>query len=241
MPTLQLVNTGTSDHPVFGPVGFRGEELGWDADQQVVRTLGIMGQRVREDASDPGFCSWAQYVVGAAPGQLSDMDVVEAAYSHVKGALKFQRDEVTGAGVGGYPTEEVVEVLIRPREMAKFVQQGVGMGDCDDFTMYLAGILTCYGIPCEFCTVAADSRAPSNFSHVYLVAFPRNDQGVRGRIALDASHGEYPGWEVPNMYGRIKQWPVTGISGVGGLGGIVCWAALAVGTWWVFKQTGVMT
>jgi hypothetical protein len=232
MSTLLLNNTGTTDHPIFGLVGYRGEELGWDADQQVARTLGIMGQRVREDAADPAFCSWAQYVVGGVPGQLSDMEAVEAAYSHVKGALRFQRDEVTGAGVGNYPAEEVVEVLIRPREMAKFVAQGKGTGDCDDFTMYLAAILTCYGIPVEFCTVAADGRAPGNYSHVYLVAYPKVD-GVPGRLALDASHGDYPGWEVANMFGRRKQWPV---SSVGGFGGILGWLVVGLGVWWVCKQ-----
>jgi hypothetical protein len=209
MPTLQLINVGTANHPTFGPVAWTGEDIGWDADQQVARTLGIMGQRVREDAADPGFCYWAQQIVGAVPGEIPDMDVVEAAYSHVKGVLQFQRDEVTGAGVGNYPAEEVVEVLIRPREMAKFVAMGVGTGDCDDFTMYLAGILTCYRIPVEFCTVAADGRAPNNYSHVYLVAYPGDGNGVRGRLALDASHGEYPGWEVANMFGRRKQWPVS--------------------------------
>src|SRR5580658_972395 len=108
MSTLLLNNTGTTEHPIFGLVGYRGEELGWDADQQVARTLGIMGQRAREDAADPAFCSWAQYIGLGVPGQLSDMGVVEAAYANVKGALRFQRDEVTGAGVGNYPAEEVV-------------------------------------------------------------------------------------------------------------------------------------
>jgi hypothetical protein len=239
MATLDFANTGTgtSDHPVFGPVQYRAEDIGWDADGQVHRTLGIMAERVREDSSDPEFCSWAQHVIGSEPGVLDDMAVIGTAYYHVKGALSFQRDEITGAGVGGYPTEEVVEVLIRPREMAKFVQQGKGVGDCDDFTMYLAGILSCYGIPTEFCTVAADARAPNNFSHVYLVGYPvDNTTGQRVRVALDASHGEYPGWEV-NSNGRKKQWPV---STTGGVMGWIGWALLGVGAYLTLREAQII-
>ena len=196
MSTIDFSNTGTSDHPVFGPVSYRVEDIGYDADGQVYRTLGVMGERVREDASDPAFCSWAQRVVGASPGELDDMAVVGAAYFHVKGALRFQRDELTGAGVGNYSAEEVVEVIIRPREMAKFVQQGMGVGDCDDFTMYLAGILTCFRIPTEFCTVAADKADPESFTHVY-VKVQLTDGTV---VPLDASHGKFPGWETDNVY-----------------------------------------
>lgn len=233
MPTIDLPNIGTSDHPVFGPVSFTAQDIGYDADGQVYHTLGVMGQRVREDAGDPAFCSWAQRVVGSAPGELDDLAVIGAAYFHVKGALRFQRDELTGAGVGDYPAEEVVEVIIRPREMAKFVQQGKGVGDCDDFTMYLAGILTCFGIPCEFCTVAADSRAPNNFSHVYLVAYPTDrSTGQRVRVSLDASHGEYPGWEVAST-GRKQQWPVAT---TGGFMGIVGWAVLGIGAYLTLRE-----
>lgn len=235
MATLTLTNTGTADHPVFGPVTYRVEDIGWDADGQVMRTLGVMGERVREDIADPAFCSWVQ--IGSEPGVLDDLAVVGAAYFHVKGALSFQRDEITGAGVGGYPAGEVVEVIIRPREMAKFVEQGKGVGDCDDFTMYLAGILGCYGIPTEFCTVAADARSPNNFSHVYLVAYPVDQStGERVRVALDASHGEYPGWEVASS-GRKQQWPVNM---TGGVMGWIGWALLGVGAWLTLREARVI-
>ena len=230
MATLQFNNQGTHDHPVYGPVSYLVEDIGWDPDGQVARTLGRMGERVREDRSDPGFCAWCRQVIGAEYGELPDMEVVDRAYAHVKSTMTFQRDEVTGAGVGGYPAEEVVEVIVRPREMAGFVAQGRGMGDCDDFTMYLAGILECYGIPTEFCTVAADQRAPRNYSHVYLVAYPTDDRGIRIRVPLDASHGEYPGWETANTFGRRTQWPVAT---TGGFMGIVGWAMVGVAAWWL--------
>lgn len=225
MATLNFANTGTSDHPVFGPVSYRVEDIGYDSDGQVARTLGVMGERVREDSRDPGFCSWAQHVIGATPGVLPDMAVVSKAYYHTKQSLTFSRDEPLGAGVGGMSPDDVVEVIVRPREMAKFIQQGKGVGDCDDFTMYLAALLGCYGIPSEFCTVAADVRSPGNYSHVYLVAYPKSDEtGERVRVALDASHGEYPGWEHEPVYKR-KQWPV---STTGGCVGLVGWMVIGL-------------
>lgn len=231
MPTVTLSNQGTVDHPVFGPVAYRVQDIGWDADGQVGKTLALMGERVREDSKDPGFCYWARQVVGFDPGQGRDADVIEAAYGHVKHAIRFQRDETTAAGVGGYPEGEVIECIIRPREMAKLVQRVVGVGDCDDFTMYLAALLACYGVESEFCTVAADGRAPGNYSHVYLVAYPVDEwTGCKVRVPLDASHGEYPGWETENKFGRRTEWPING-----GLGGWLGLAITGAALWFVMK------
>jgi hypothetical protein len=50
-------------------------------------------------------------------------------------------------------------------------------------------------------TVAADSKRPREFSHIYVVAYYKGQ-----RIPLDFSHGPYPGWECPSS--RMKEWPV---------------------------------
>ncbi len=225
MATLHLQQSGTADHPTFGPVNYKVQDIGWDADGQVVRTLGVMGRCVEEDAQDPEFQAWAYQVVGFVPGQGTDQDVIDAAYAHVKGAIQFTRDETNGAGIGGYPEEEVVELIIRPRVMAQLVAQGKAKGDCDDYTMYLAALLKVFGVVNEFCTVAADGRAPGNYSHVYLVAYPVIG-GTRVRVPLDASHGEYAGWETENKFGRRTEWPVSG--GCEWLGWVVAGAV----AWW---------
>jgi hypothetical protein len=128
-------------------------------------------------------------------------------WAHTKSGIKFQRDEVTGDGVGGYPSDEVVETIIRPVEMAKFMDAGNAVGDCDDFSMYVACCLKSLGIPCAFATTAADTRDPGQFSHVYVVAYPMTGSGMRMRMPIDASHGEYPGWETKGL-GRYQEWPV---------------------------------
>ncbi len=67
------------------------------------------------------------------------------------------------------------------------------LGDCAIFSMLIATFLEIFGVPWEFVTVKANPEAPSLYSHVY----PRGitEDGVH--VGLDASHGKYPGWEVP--------------------------------------------
>ena len=208
-----------ADHPLFGRVRYSAMDLGNWPDEQVARTIGVMQVRTSEDMQDPGFKARAQ---GIADPALSDFDKIANAYAHTKGALQFQRDEATGAGVGDIPPEQVIEVIIRPTDMAQYVDQGIGTGDCDDFSMYLAAILEAVDVPCAFVTVAADGKAPDQYSHVYVAAYPRDENGNRVRVPLDASHGQYPGWEVPNQYGKLREWPVRG----NGFGALVLASAL---------------
>lgn len=206
---MQLGQTsGSTFHPSLGQARYSAVALSPFADQQVAQTIGIMCDRVREDCARPEFAQWAASICGN-PAE-SEADVVARAFAHCRTAITFTRDEKIGANVGGYPEDQVIEVIIRPMDMANYVAQRIAIGDCDCFSMYLACLLSCYGIPCEFATVAANGQAPNNFSHVYVVAYPLNEEtGRRERLALDASHGQFPGWEVPNQYGKFQQWPVA--------------------------------
>lgn len=212
---------GRAQHPVYGEVGYRVVDLGNVPDTQVARTIEVMRDRAAEDARDPEFRAWAEGITG---GPLANgEDKIRRAYDHVKGSLRFQRDEVTGAGVvAGLADEEVVEVVVRPRDMMRHVQAGRGVGDCDDFSSYLAGMLEAVGVRCCFVTVAADGRAPGQFSHVYVAAYPNG-----GRVALDASHGDCVGWEYQEI-SRREEWPVCG----GGVAGLVL---LAGAGWMIWK------
>ena len=190
-------------HPTLGSVGYSVSEMSTHPDSQVQQTLGRMGARVAVDSSDPVFMSRVWNTVNAD----NEIDACNQVWAHTKGGIKFQRDEVTGAGVGGYSSDDVVETIIRPVEMAKFMDAGNAVGDCDDFSMYAACCLKALGIPCTFATTAADSRDPGQFSHVYVVAYPKSGNGIRMRMPIDASHGEYAGWETPGL-GRYQEWPV---------------------------------
>ena len=210
---------GATWHSTLGAVKYQARNMSNDPDSQVRQTLGLMGQRVAEDSEDPVFVSRVRRAfdvkmrpgmrgTGAVvPGTEDEIDLCEQVWSHAKSGIRFQRDEVTGDGVGGHSSNDVVETIIRPVEMATFMDQGNAVGDCDDFSMYVACCLKALGIPCAFATTAADSRDPRQFSHVYVVAYPKSGGGMRMRMPLDASHGEYPGWETAGL-GRYQEWPV---------------------------------
>ena len=221
------------EHPLLGAgrvVGVR--ELGPHPDSQVEQTVDLMRERVREDATDPEFAEWARGVVG----NLNGVAAAESAWQHVKGVIRFYRDEELGNGLSGFVNEKVtgdtVEFIIRPREMAKLVANGRACGDCDDFSMYLAGILQAVGVDWAFVTVAADERAPDQYSHVYVRVYPEGQGGEA--MALDASHGAYPGWEVPNAFGKLRVWPGGECEGAG-LGKLLLVTAWGVLAWYTYK------
>lgn len=66
-------------------------------------------------------------------------------------------------------------------------------GDCAIFTTLIQALLAYRDIPYETVTVAVNPMTPDFFGHVY----PQASRPDGTRIALDASHGKYPGWEVP--------------------------------------------
>lgn len=192
---------GQQLHPELGVVNYRAMDIGNDPDGQVARTVGVMGERVRQDSQDPQFRQWADGVLG----QGSNWEKIQRAFDHTKAGIRFEQDAHIGAGVGDIPQDELVEVIVRPLDMMGYVQQGNAVGDCDDFSMYCAALLESQGIPCKFVTVAADGRDPNQYSHVYVAAYPDGE-----RVAMDTSHGSEPGWEVPNRYGKYREWAIGG-------------------------------
>lgn len=198
--------SGTATHSTLGAGRYRVTELGDNPDGQVARTMRRMGELVAEDAADPIFQAFANRTY-AGIDPTDKQAIIDRAFSTVKGAIKFQRDEVSGAGLGDASPPDLVEFIVRPVDMCRYVDQGIAIGDCDDFSMLLACLLATRGISAKFCTVAAEDRAPDQYSHVYCVAYCDGQ-----RIPLDSSHGEYPGWEVDQsrrVY-RKTEWATDG-------------------------------
>jgi hypothetical protein len=194
----------TAYHPIFGQkVPYRFESLPESADAQVSLTIRQMLNYIRRDAASDLVADDCQKAL-----QLGDGDAILGTWRLVKRAMKFQNDEVTAGQLEADPakTSETIEVLIRPVDQSLMIRlRGIGIEDCDGFEMYAACLFLRFGIPCSLVTVAASGDDPSRFSHVYLAAYPEGFSG--SRMALDFSHGEYPGWECPNL-GRLKEWPV---------------------------------
>lgn len=225
---------GSEIHPQLGEVNYRVQQLSWDPDTQVGQTLSLMLERAAQDSADPWFRRRAENIAGQGTQKERAFRLYRHAWRR-NGGIQFQRDEVTGAGIAGLSSDDVVETSIRPIDMAQYVDEGRAIGDCDDFSCYLAALLKANGIPCSFVTVGADERVPDQFSHVYVVAYPVDEWGQQERLPLDASHGEYPGWEVPNQFGKYKEWPVWDrVSWL--IGNAVSTAALALGVWWGAKK-----
>lgn len=175
-------------HPSFaGLIQFGGiAALADHPDDRVAQTIQVMRRYAIEDSR-----TWPVQSI-----LRTDPNPIQAAFQGAKDSLRYVTDDVLAAAFPSW--NPVVEVLVRPRLSAL----GSAEGDCDDFSMLVASVLTAAGIPCRFVTVAADPEAPDQFSHVYVAAYAPD------RIALDASHGAYPGWETPNRFGKIHEWSV---------------------------------
>jgi len=169
-------------------------------DAQVRSTLRQVIGYMREDAQSPFIQAEA-----AKLHELGGGDPNVGLYRMLKRDVRFKRDEKIAEDLPGDDPRkrDTIEVLIRPIDQWLLIKlRGLGIGDCDCIHMYGGCLLHALGIPCSLVTVAADPSAPEDFSHVYLASYWN---GVR--TPLDISHGEYPGWECPNL-GRLREWPV---------------------------------
>lgn len=185
-------------HPEMGAVQWETFPTGNNPDDQVSDTIALMRRFVQEDSKAPEVREDAFKALEAANG-----DVLEGVFRQAKKALRFQKDVDVLRSIR--PGEDDVECLVRPIDVALLNRRGeVVPGDCDDFSMYCAALLTALGYDAAFRTVAADESAPNYFSHVYAVAILPDGT----EVPLDASHGSYVGWEAPNQFGRVETWPV---------------------------------
>jgi hypothetical protein len=211
-------------HPWFGMGTVRVVDLGNNPHGQVRRTVGLMRQRVEEDAQDPWFQQHTAKVLGLVQG-MGEVEIANRAWSHVKRHMEFVQDRDLAAGLEGVIPQaaDAIEWSMRPKTTGQYVEQGIAVGDCDDFQEYLAGLLAGAGVRCSFVTVAANEEDPGQETHVYVRAYPVDG----GMVALDASHGEYAGWEVENRFNRLSEWPVNGSGNGGGQDGVQ-WATWAL-------------
>jgi len=143
---------------------------------------------------------------------LDPTNPIAAVWAYTKRKIIYIPDEAQANSfsrliTGSARTEDVVEVLIRPIDISLMARAGETVReDCDGFSMYAASLLLALGIPCTFCTVAADPFNSDVYSHVYVIAFPEGQESLR--TAVDASHGAYAGWECPNRFGKRRDWPL---------------------------------
>jgi hypothetical protein len=187
-------------HQGFGSqVNFTVERMSDNPDAQVRHTMDRIRHYILEDAASPFVQHEARRALALGGG-----DPILGVWRLIRSSMRFQQDSQTAAQLHqtDVPAGDVVEVLIRPRDQALLIMmRGMGFEDCDGYEMYAACLLAVLGVPSALVTVAAGLSEPWRFSHVYLAAYPNGR-----RIALDFSHGPYPGWEIPSP--RIREWPI---------------------------------
>lgn len=157
-------------------------------------TVVQMCGHIRAAANDPYIQQLAgqAYQMYAGRGALiapgdSIAAAAAAAWWWCKEHMRFVPDEVQ---LGQLLGKQAQDFLIAPGVMAR---SGSKKGDCDCFTMMLLSLLTCLGVPWKICTIKCQREMPWRWSHVYSCV--TLDSGAR--LPLDASHGKFPGWEVP--------------------------------------------
>jgi len=96
------------------------------------------------------------------------------------------------------------QLLISPDVLLRMQRPA---GDCAIFTMLICAMLRARGVRYEIVTAAVDPSQPEIYSHVYARAVMPDGT----RLPLDASHGKYPGWQVPAEHRtRTQVWDESG-------------------------------
>lgn len=137
------------------------------------------------------------------PGyQPSEVEFCRAVFWWVKHHIHFDSDESALQRLFGIQDlEDGKELLLSPSFL---LQMEHPTGDCDDFSTLIATLLIAGGVQgVHFCTIAADSNDPTAFTHVYVKVV----DGYGNQFPLDASHGQYPGWETSVQY-KQANWTV---------------------------------
>jgi hypothetical protein len=178
-----------------------------DPDTATAQTIRIMCGHIPGAARDEGFRATADQAFGQF-GQLSGVggddprSFAGAAWWWCKTFIKFVHHENIlrqRLGESGH-----LQGLICPDVLVRMDEPE---GDCAIFSECLCAFLRVFGIPYELVTVAVNPNEPEVFSHVYVYAVMPDGS----RLPLDASHGQYPGWQVPSSdVFRRQVWDAAG-------------------------------
>jgi len=177
-----------------------------DPDTATQQTVGYMTHYAHEAARDPLLHQLAVNAVrsfrggplwaGTGIDPFSDpVCMADSVWWWCKHSLKFKHHgeqfEAWSGDLGDPRTK--LQLLIAPDVLVRMKRME---GDCAIYTMMLCAMLESLGLDWQIRTLAVDRRQPGVFSHVCA-----RSQGE----TLDASHGKYPGWEVP-AYDVQRSW-----------------------------------
>ena len=167
----------------------------YDNEVSTKDTVNQMIALVRRAARYPVIHSVVNTLLSSLPVNYTNKDLARAIFWYVKGKVTFRQDEEIVSSDLGYQDWNQ-ELLIDPGLLVSMAQP---QGDCDDFSLLTATLLTAAHIPTKFVTIAADAGEPERFSHIYVKAW------LDGKwVPMDTSHGNLLGWECENAYRRVE-------------------------------------
>lgn len=181
-------------------------------DRATAQTIGVMCRQIREAISTSIVQRTAQRAVEQWRGgplyarlqfDANDERMIACSiWFEAKHSVKFQEHAEQIKALLNEVDQR--QLLIRPDVLLGMRQPA---GDCAVFTPLICAMLGALSTKYEIVTIACDPREPELFSHVS----PRAVTNDGHYIPLDASHGRYPGWEVPRAHQIRRQvWSADG-------------------------------
>jgi hypothetical protein len=167
-----------------------------DPDTATIQTVQEMCRQINQAVNDPMVQRAAQRAVKQfrwmpPVSRSHEQAYAQACWWWCKHYLKFKHHgdmfEMWSGDLGDPRTK--LQLLIAPDVLVRMNRME---GDCAIYTMMLCAMLRTLGLEYQVCPCAVDHSQSDIFSHVFArVVLPD------GTESLDASHGPYPGWQVP--------------------------------------------
>lgn len=184
-----------------------------DPDGATAETVRVMSEQINRAANDPvlklaardavrRFRGGPLFALAGVNAWNSPQAIAESVWFWVKHCLKFVHHD--GLIQVWFNERDQLQLLISPDLLLRMSKP---RGDCAIYSMLECAMLKALGVSFELVTAAVNPGEPDIFSHVYARAVFPNGK----REPLDASHGQYPGWEVPKEHTLRKQvWDEAG-------------------------------
>lgn len=170
----------------------------YDNEASTAATISLMKQYIGWALNHPPVLRTADEVFAGLPLGVPYWRYCLAVYEWMPTHCRFVPDESILVRLGLSPDQEFLTspyLFFQTRE-----------GDCDCFVMSTCALLGCAGIDTRIVTVAADSKQPWRWSHVYPVAILENGSRLAVDTAAAAQKRGLPmGWEPAQPF-RRREW-----------------------------------
>lgn len=180
----------------------------FDNERSTADTIDRMVQLAQAGSRSKTIQAIANECLQKASKQEDMRGVVRCVYLWVKGHITFVEDEQIAHDWLGISYDQMntpegaLDLVISPEVLVTTYPYG----DCDCFSTLLASLLIALHLKVWFVSIKVDPSEPYRWSHVYVMTYLPDEQTT---VALDASHGNYLGWEKTDGVFERKEWNVN--------------------------------